>query len=601
MTTAPPSGAEAAEEVVPDVIVPKVLGPTWTREPDGSFIRPAFTLGWHVLLWTGTYLKHPNGRPWKYTNEQVRLILWWFALDPATGEFLYRDAVLQRLKGWGKDPFGSTLCAIEFIGPSRPKWSGDEDDPGRHLVIAGPNDPSGVPEGQPIGVRHPEAWVQVAAVSKEQTKNTMILFLSLFTKKAISEFRIELGKEIIYGLRGLIRIEAVTSSPRALEGARSTFVLPNETHHWLANNSGHDMWAVIDRNATKSADGAARTMSLTNAFEPGEDSIAERTRDAYELIEAGRNEAIGLLYDSLEAPPEAKLTAAWIPKVVTAIRGDSVWLNVRRIEQFINDPRNPPSRSQRFFYNRIVAAEDSWLARHEWEACGRPDLHLVDGDEIVVFFDGSKSDDATGLVACRLSDGLIAVLGVWQKPANWPTPSSPGYVPWLVPREDVDGVVQHAFQRYRVAAFFADPGSGEDDDTAELYWTDHIDKWGQEHGKKLKLRAVTTGPRQHAVRWDMRHGANQELFTEAVKATHEAVIQRQLIHDGSRALRIHVVNARRRTNRWGVTIGKEHRESARKIDLAVCAIGARMLRRTVLNSPKHKAKGRGKGRVVVLR
>jgi hypothetical protein len=44
-----------------------------------------------------------------------------------------------------------------------------------------------------------------------------------------------------------------------------------------------------------------------------------------------------------------------------------------------------------------------------------------------------------------------------------------------------------------------------------------------------------------------------------------------------------VLNARRRPNKWGVSLGKEHRESARKVDLAVCAVGARMLRRLVLN------------------
>jgi len=67
-------------------------------------------------------------------------------------------------------------------------------------------------------------------------------------------------------------------------------------------------------------------------------------------------------------------------------------------------------------------------------------------------------------------------------------------------------------------------------------------------------------------------------------------------------LRTHVITARRRTNRWGITIGKEHRESARKIDLAVCMVGARMLRRMLLNSPKRaKKRTPGKGRVVVLR
>lgn len=599
MTTAPPSGAEGTAtdtDAVPETVVPVAIGPSWTRGEDGSFVKPAFTLGWHVLLWTAAYLQHATGRPWRYTSEQVRLVLWWYALDPVTGEWLYRDAVLQRLKGWGKDPFGATLCAVEFVGPSRPQWV--EDAFGRRLRVAGPNDPSGVPEGQPVGVRHPEAWVQIAAVSKDQTRNTMTLFPGLFTKKAISEYGIDLGKEIIYAFKGQCRIEAVTSSPRALEGGRTTFTLLNETHHWLSTNSGHDMAAVIERNATKSADGAARTYALTNAFEPGEDSVAEQTRDAFEAVEAGRSEDVGLLYDSLEAPPEAKLTKAWIPRVLEAVRGDSVWLNIPRILKSILDPRNPPSRSRRFWFNQIVAAEDSWLARHQWDACAREDLALVDGDEIVAFFDGSKSDDATGLVACRMSDGLLVTLGVWQKPAAWPDK-----VPWTVPREDVDGVVANTFARFKVLAFFADPGSGQDDEDGDLYWDAYIDRWGQAHGKKLLLRAVTAGPKAHAVRWDMRSKANQALFTEAVKRTHTDVVERTLLHDGHRMLRTHVVNARRRTNQWGVTIGKEHRESARKIDLAVCAVGARMLRRTVLNSPKHQGRprGRGKGRVVVLR
>ncbi|MBQ1166165.1 terminase, partial [Streptomyces sp. A73] len=70
-----------------------------------------------------------------------------------------------------------------------------------------------------------------------------------------------------------------------------------------------------------------------------------------------------------------------------------------------------------------------------------------------------------------------------------------------------------------------------------------------------------------------------------------------------RVLRQHIANARRRTNQWGYSIGKEHRESARTVDLAVCAIGARLLRRMVLNSEQFgKRKGApGKGRVVVLR
>lgn len=44
-----------------------------------------------------------------------------------------------------------------------------------------------------------------------------------------------------------------------------------------------------------------------------------------------------------------------------------------------------------------------------------------------------------------------------------------------------------------------------------------------------------------------------------------------------------MLNARRQPTRVGMSIAKESRESKRKIDLAICAIGARMVRREYLN------------------
>jgi hypothetical protein len=574
-----------AEERVPDVVEPFTIGPTWKRGPDGRFVLPEYTLGWHCLAWTATYLQHYVGAPWRYTAEQARLTLWWYAMDPATNRFLWRDGVIQRLKGWGKDPLIATWSAFEFVGPCRFGHVADE------------GNEWGVPAGQPLGVQHPAAWVQIAAVSQDQTRNTMTLFPSILSKRAIEEYRIDLGKEIIYADKGRARIEAVTSSPRALEGGRPTAVNLGETHHWLESNQGHEMAAVIERNATKSADGQSRTLANTNAYEPGEDSVAERTREAFESAEAGRVVDTGLFYDSLEAPAEAKLTEEWIVPTLKAVRGDSTWLDIERLKASILDVRNPPSRSRRFWFNQIVAAEDAFLAPYEWDACRREDAALLPNDEIVLFFDGSKSDDATGLAACRMSDGFVTALGVWQRPANWP-----GDVPWRVPREEVDGTVAQVFADYRPIAFFADPGAGHDDADGERYWDGYIDAWAQRYGKKLKLKAVTGGANRHAVLWDMRDRRRQQTFTEAVDRFYRDVLERQLFHDGHRMLRQHVANARRRTNQWGYTIGKEHRESARKVDLAVCAIGARMLRRMMLNSTAWAKRGTpGKGRVVVLR
>lgn len=555
---------------------PKLIGPTWQRQPDGSWLLPERTLGWHALGWTGQWLQHSRGVPWRFTDEQARFILWWYALAD-DGSFLFRDGVLQRLKGWGKDPVGACLCGIEAFGPCRfAEWADD---------------------GSPVATDSPEAWCQTAAVSLEQTKNTMRLFPSLFTAEAKEQYRIQVGKETVNGLGDSRLIQAVTSSPATLEGARATFVLLNETHHWDSSNSGLDMADVIERNATKSADGAARTLRITNAYEPGQDSVAERDRDAFEAVDAGRVIDSGLLYDSIEAHPQAPLTVEAAPAVIRSIRGDATWLNVDRIVKSISDVRNPPSRSRRFWYNMIVAAEDAWMAPYEWDACKVGGLEVSEGEDVVLFFDGSKSDDATALVGCRMSDGHIFTLGVWQRPAGWDPE-----IPWQVPREDVDGVVGRAFALYKVLAFFCDPGSGKDDD-GERYWDPFLDDWGQRHGAKLILQAVTAGPKQHAVRWDMGDRRHQEEFTDAVTRTREDILERRLTHDGHKILRTHVANARRRTNAWGITIGKEHRESARKIDLAICMVGARMLRRRILNSKQYgkRSKSRGKGRVVVLR
>jgi len=584
MTIAPPSEAETGQAVDLDALEPVRIGPTWQRDPDhpSGWYLPRLTLGWHVVMWQAKTLQHPSGAPWRYTPEQLRFVLWWYAVDEDL-RWLYRDGVLQRIKGWGKDPVVATLGATEFVGPCRPDRSG-------RTV----KDPWG--NEHPAGVPHPEAWVQIAAVSKDQTRNTMTLFPGLFTKKAIEEYSIDLGKEIIYAHHGAQRIEAVTSSPRALEGGRPTFTIRNETHHWLASNEGHEMDAVIDRNAVKSADGMARALSITNAYMPGEDSVAERAREAYELILAGKSRATGLLYDSLEAPPEAPLTAEAAPRVIELVRGDSHWLDVDRVVQAILDPRNPPSRSRRFWYNQVVAAEDSWIAPYQWDALAKPDRLVAEGEEIVAFFDGSKSDDATVLVGCCVSDGHVFLIDHWQRPAGLDSK-----LPWTVPRDQVDAVVHRMFARWRVLAFFADPGGGSDD-RGERYWDGYIDEWAQRYDDQLVLKATITAGARHAVMWDMGSPARQQEFTAAVERCYSDITSTMsLTHDGNRVLRQHVINARRRPNRYGVSIGKEHRESARKIDAAVAMIGARMVRRRLLAAPewrKHQSAKRPRsGRV----
>lgn len=537
----------------PSAVEPVCIGPTWQRDADGGWLYPRRSLGWQAIQWAAEWLQHESGSPWRYTPEQARFLLWWYALDDA-GRFLYRDGVLQRLKGWGKDPLGATLCAFEFVGPCRVDPSG--------RTVA---DPWG--NEHPAGVPHPQAWVQTAAVSLTQTRNTMLLFPSYFTKAALKEYEIDLGKEIIYAHHGAQQIQAVTSSARAMEGNRPTFVLRNETHHWREVNEGHAMDRVIARNLAKAKDGQARALAITNAYEPGEESVAQVAREAYEDIEAGKSVDVGFLYDSLEAPPEARLCAESAPDVLEAVRGDAVWLDTNGLVQEILDPRNPPSQSRRFYYNQIVATEDAWVTPQEWDVLADRGERAVEDEQITLGFDGSLTDDHSALMGCRISDGFTFTLGVWD-------PEKHG---GEAPRAEIDRAVRAAFEHYDVVGFFSDLHP----------WESYVDRWAQELGTKPRRQLCALASPRHRIAWDMR--ARQKEFTlEGAERVHNEITELAMKHDGDARVRQHVHNARRRPNAWGVSFGKEHRESRRKVDALAALILARMARHAYLALPERK-------------
>jgi hypothetical protein len=539
---------------------PVRIGPTWqTKGKRKRWLLPERTLGWHALGWSAQWL-HNGQDPWIFTDEQARFLLWWYAIDKA-GRFLYRDGVLQRLKGWGKDPVGACICFIEAFGPCR---------------FAGWDD-----EGQPIAADVPSAWVQTAAVALDQTKNTTRFFPVLAGRvKPRSPIRVryglQVGKTLVHGLGDTRLIEAVTSSPSTLEGARSTFLLLNETHHWTDSNEGREMADVIERNATKSPDGAARTLAITNAYEPSEESVAQLTKEAWEKAEAGASLTTGLLYDSLEAPPEAPLDPEIAPDVVAAVRGDSHWLDIPRIVQSILDTRNPPSRSRRFWYNQDEATEDAWVAPREWDSAADPSFEPQPNDVITLGFDGSLTDDDTALIACHVERDHLFSLGIWSPPKDGE-----------VDRAAIDRAVRAAFELYDVVGFYADLHP----------WESYVDTWAEEFGGELLVKASVRQP----VAWDMR--SREKQFTEACERLLAAVIESgqgtdpRLTHDGSQRFRIHAKNARRKPNRWGVSVRKEHRESARKIDAVPAAVLARLGRMDYVALPASRRRKKRSGRV----
>jgi hypothetical protein len=555
---------------------PVKLGPTW--QWDGGWLLPDASLGWGFLAWCGYWLTGKGRKPWTFTPEQARFWLWFFAVED-TGDFVYHSAMLQRLKGWGKDPVAATGAAGSLHAPIVfDRWVGD----------------------RPVGRDEPDAWTQVVAVSQDQTKNTMKLFPSLISLEAQKYYGIQIGKLNVWSDGDRRQIEAVTASPAAIEGGRPKFIVRNETQNWDTSNGGHDMNGAIEGNAAKAEIGSpARILDIFNAYRPGRDSVAERARVGWE--DAQGDDAVraeyGVLLDSLEAPPNAPLTADAAPAVVRSIAGDSTWLDTRpngRIVKSILNPANSASESRRKWFNQITGTEDAWAEPRWVEQCRRlpqkyPDLQLADGEPIVMFGDGSKSDDATGIVACRLSDGFLQTLH-FQQPVDRE----------IVDRTAVDLAVVEAFDRYKVRGFWFDPSHAKSDDAVEddRFWWPMVDRWHLTYSRRLKLWSIKTGPNQHSIAFDMLKPTMQQLFQPAVSQLAEDLESGEALHHGGARLEQHMKNARRWEGRYGITIGKEKRSSPRKVDLAVCAVGARMMWRQMRLTKK--TGGSTSGRVIVI-
>jgi len=494
----------------------------------GPVGEPAHTLGWDALEWSSEYLLQPDGpkagEPWQFTREQARFVLWWYAID-ARGRFVYRYGMLRRMKGWGKDPVGAALACIELVGPCRfGGWQGDK----------------------PLAVPHAAAWIQTAAVSKDQTRNTMTLFPGMFSPRAIAEYGIDIGKEIIYADRGRRRIEAVTSSPRALEGGRATFVLKNESHHWRATDEGHEMAKVIARNAAKSRDGSSRVLAISNAHAPGEDSDAEHDYETWVQIVQGRVKVKDVLYDCLEAPETDLDDDESLRAGLIAAIGDSYWLDPERLIAEIHDPRTSPAVARRFYLNQIVAEEDKPFDARRFVELARPNYRVKPGSLITLGFDGSVARDHTALVGTEVETGYQWVVGYWEPEI---LENGQSRIPFL----EVDAAVDYAFSEWNVWRFNCDP----------YYWKDMTASWAGRYGADKVVDWPTNAYRKMAT---------------LLLAYRNAIQTGAMSHDGDPRLVAAIGNAHKHMQAfrddqgepmW--TIQKERPDSPLKIDAVMAA------------------------------
>ena len=530
-------------EPEPEPRLPELLPPLDTLPPWTGQWR---TLGWEVITWIaeGRFLVPDGptaGDTLELTDRQMTFFLHWYAVDD-DGEFVYAGGSMRQPRGTGKSPTLALKACCELCGPVRfAGWS---------------------PHGEPIGKRVSMPLVQIGAVSLDQTANTMN-YVREWTSEGSPlqrEYGLDPGRQVIYvpghgrAAGGSLRV--ITSSAATVRGSRPTDVNADETGEWTDSNGGTAFRERLGENAAKVR--GARIIEASNVWTPGVGSVAERRWNAWEA-EQERGAASGRpwLMDVREAPPNTDWSRPEsIREALTVVYDGVPWVEAEQFMPTILDGSKPITTSMREFGNLRVSDLSSWVSAQGWDSGARPAMGLVEGDEVVLFCDPSETDDATAVVACRVSDGYVEIVFIHE-------PSHDGDVD---PRE-LDLAVRLAFDRYKVLAFFSDVRPMEQLVKVE---------WPERYGDGLLIWPSKTD----AVAYDMRR--SQVEFAQAAELTAAEIEAGEVLHDGGTALSRHVYSTQRRPHLQYVSVGKGDR--SRKIDAAVAMIGARMARRKLLET-----------------
>ncbi|MYW96012.1 Terminase [Amycolatopsis rubida] len=535
----------------------------------------ARSLGWLGSAWVEHFTVHGpgdvQGDDVDLDDEFAGFLVDAYALD-GHGRRQYSRAVLSRAKGRAKSEIAGFVGLFEAFGPCRfCGWAtGGETYRWRDFTYT-------YEPGEPMGQQLTYPYIRCLATEESQTGNTYDVIHYNLTEGPLGE---DLPKDAAGLTRVLLpgggEIVPSTASSSAKDGGKESLAIFDEPHLYITPELRR-MFKTVDRNLRKRKAAQPWGLLTSTMYQAGEDSILEALDRQAKAIREGRTRSARLLWDHREAPADVELTD--LDAMVAALRevyGPAAdWMDLPGIvENEFWDLTKAPEESRRYFFNQRSSAATAWTTAPEWTACHDPERPpLLDGDTVVMFFDGSKNDDATGLVAVRMSDGHAAVLHCQEKPEG---PAGAG---WEVERAAADLAVRTAFDRFDVVGFFADVREFES----------YVDAWAFEFGDRLLVDA-TPGRSRSAVAFDMR--AKVPEFVPAVERTLAEIKQKALTHDGDSRLTRHVLNARRQPTRYGVLIRKEARDSPHKIDLAVCLIGARHVRRLVLASPEWTRRGR---------
>lgn len=323
----------------------------------------------------------------------------------------------------------------------------------------------------------------------------------------------------------------------ALQGYDPSLLIVDELHVVT-----EDVWSAAVTAAGKRPESLTLAISTPAA---SEDSLMWR------LVKHGREDEDTQFYLREWAAPEGcEVTDRDAWRIANpALADKDPFLAEDAIEAVRKTIREPVFRQLRL--GQWAKGIDSWLPFGSFEALAAPEVVVDPKQKIVLGFDGSASGDSTALIGCTVEkQPHVFVAGLWENPHD---------PRWRVPRREVIDQIRYMFNHYNVVEMAADPWG----------WRTELEELAQEFGEKRVL---------------MWNTAQAQRMGPATDRMYQAVVNKELTHDGNQSMANHFSHAVAKSSTVGDLITKDKRNSPRKIDAAVAAIVA--LDRSAFHSKK---------------
>jgi phage terminase large subunit-like protein len=524
------------------------------------------SLGWLGTWWIETFTVHGPGdivgEPTRYGDEYTGFIVDCYALDE-NGRRLYDSAFLSRPKGCDKSGLAARLALFEAFGPARfDGWAkgGEKYEYLGHTYVYQAGEPMGRPVTAPL--------VRILATEEEQTGNTYGTIHYNLTTSTAPLFELQ-AWGVVAGLSQVVIpgggvIKRSTAGAKSKDGGLETFAVFDETHLYSTPQL-HEMYeTVVDNLGKRAMTAEPWYIETTTMFLPGEESVAEETYKYADEIGEGRAKRPRLLFDHRWGEVKDFRDEDGLADAFREAYGDAIaWNPVQGLIDKALDPRKPEERTRRMRLNTITGAKNAWIKPEFLVPRGISRLRRAagaawswvrpwKGDTITLGFDGALTDDATALVAVRVKDLHVFPILIQE------VPDGPEAENWEVDRVAFDAAVSRAFKRYKVVGFYADPP----------HWQDYVDAWAKEFGQDLAVKSSA----KHAIAWWTKRDVQ---MAEALERFQTSILVGDVTFDDEtpfgRQMMRHFQNARKWSRRGGTVIGKEGKNSPKKIDAAMAA------------------------------